>query len=61
MGLFNHLLPDMHHLAVCSVRHGHRSLCLCVDYRQLNAKTKDTTVPTGNLQDVIESLSEAKY
>ena len=37
------------------------SLRLCVDYRQLNGKTKDTAIPAGNLQEVIESLSGAKF
>ena len=46
---------------ICSARKSDGSLCLCIDYRQLNARTKDTAVPTGNLQEMIESLSGAKY
>ena len=46
---------------ICPVRKSDGSLRLCVDYRQLNGKTKDTAIPTGNLQEVIESLSGAKF
>ena len=46
---------------ICPVSKSDGSLRLCVDYRQLNGKTKDTAIPTGNLQEVIESLSAAKY
>ena len=46
---------------ICPVRKSDGSLRLCVDYRQLNGKTKDTAIPTANLQEVIESLSGAKF
>ncbi len=46
---------------ISPVRKSDGSLRLCVDYRQLNGKTRDTAKPTGNLQEVIESLSGAKF
>ena len=50
-----------HAAPICPVRKGDGSLRVCVDYRQLNGKTKDTEIPSGNLQGVIESLSGAKF
>ena len=34
---------------------------LCVDYRALNSKTKDTAISTGNLIEVVESMAGAQF
>ena len=34
---------------------------LCIDYRQLNARTKSDSFPTGNVLDVIENMAGARY
>ena len=34
---------------------------LCIDYRQLNARTKSDAFPTGNVLDVIDNMAGARY
>ena len=34
---------------------------LCIDYRQLNARIKSDSFPTGNVLDVIENMAGARY
>lgn len=46
---------------ICPVRKKDGSLRLCVDYRALNAKAESTAIPTGNLNEVVESMSGAKF
>ncbi len=42
---------------VCPIKKIDVSMCLCVDYRALNSKTKNTAIPTGNLIEVVESMA----
>ena len=37
------------------------TLCLCIEYRDLNSKTKDTAIPSGNVLEVVESMAGARY
>eukprot|EP00118_Oscarella_pearsei_P022187 m.253195 g.253195 ORF g.253195 m.253195 type:complete len:502 (+) comp40368_c2_seq9:3206-4711(+) len=46
---------------ICPVRKNDGTLRLCIDYRALNARTRNTAIPTGNLTEVIESLSGARF
>ena len=39
----------------------HPYVRLCVDYRDLNSKTKDTVIPKGNLLEVVKSLVGTRY
>ena len=46
---------------ICPVRKKDGSVRICIDYRALNKKTKGDSFPTGNLNEVIESMTGAKY
>ena len=37
------------------------TLRLCIDYRALNARTKDTAITTGNLLEAVESMTGARF
>ena len=36
-------------------------MCLCIDYCQLNARTKSDAFHTGNVLNVIENMAGARY
>ena len=46
---------------ICSVKKKDGTMRLCIDYRQLNARTKSDAFPTGNILDVIENMACARY
>ena len=46
---------------ICPVKKKDGIMRLCIDYRQLNARTKSDAFPTGNILDVIENMAGARY
>ena len=46
---------------MCPIKKKDGSIRLCVEYRTLNSKTKDTAIPTGNLIAVVESMTRAQF
>ena len=46
---------------ICPVKKKDGTMRLCIDYRQLNARTKSDAFPTGNVLDVIDNMAGARY
>ena len=46
---------------VCPIKKKDGSIRLCVDYRALNSKTKDTAITTGNLIEAVELMAVAQF
>ena len=46
---------------ICPVKKKDGTMRLCIDYRQLNARTKSDAFPTGNVLDVIDDMAGARY
>ena len=47
--------------AVVLVRKKGGSLCFCIDFRRLNAKTKKDSYPLPRMQETMESMVDARY
>ena len=46
---------------ICPVKKKDGTMRLCIDYRQLNARTKSDAFSTGNVLDVIDNMAGARY
>ena len=46
---------------ICPVKKKDGTLRVCIDYRQLNARTKCDSFPTSNILDVIENMASTRY
>ena len=46
---------------ICPVKKKDGTMRLCIDYRQLNARTKNDTFSTGNVLDFIDNMAGARY
>ena len=46
---------------ICPVKKKDGTMRLCIDYRQLNARTKSDAFPTGDVLDVIDNMAGARY
>ena len=46
---------------IVQVRKHNGSLCICIDYRKLNAITRTDPYPIPNIQETLDQLGQAKY